>query len=341
VRGSADAPVTIVEFSDFQCGFCARATQTMARVMAVYAGKVRWVLKHYPLDFHREAPLAHRAALAAGAQGRFWEMHDALFSEQRSLARADLVARAATLGLDKAKFTADLDDPRFQPILHRDKAEGEGVGVDGTPTFFINGERVVGAAPYETFAAAIDRAYIAAIAGTPDDLDLAMSRGPLDAPVTIRWFADLSSGLHRDALALLRRVVDAHGTDIRLQFFHLPSRERASGALLHEAAVAGALQGRFWELHDVLMNRGEGATQESLASFAYRLGLNREAFVDTLTSGRASQTLQRHREAALKLDVRGTPTFFVNDTRIDGVVPFDEVDKAVATELARVKPRAQ
>src|SRR4051812_7920128 len=100
VRGAADAPVTIVEFSDFQCGFCARATQTMARVMAVYEGKVRWVFKHYPLDLHPDAPFAHRAALAAAAQGRFWEMHDALFAAPGALKRSDLVRHAATLGLD-------------------------------------------------------------------------------------------------------------------------------------------------------------------------------------------------------------------------------------------------
>ncbi len=157
-RGPADAPVTIVEFSDFQCGFCARATATVQRLVTQYDGKLRWVFKHYPLDFHRDAPLAHRAALAAHEQGKFWEMHDAIFANQKAMKREDLLKHAAALGLDMARFTADLDSDRFQPMLDRDMAEGTKVGVDGTPTFFINGMPLVGARPFEDFAAVVDKA---------------------------------------------------------------------------------------------------------------------------------------------------------------------------------------
>ncbi len=146
-RGPADAPVTIVEFSDFQCPFCARATETVESVWKSYNGKVRWVFKHYPLDFHPDAPLAHRAALSAGEQGKFWEMHDAIFRNQRAIKREDLVRMAGTLGLDLTRFVADLEKESYQVAMRRDMAEGAQVGVDGTPTFFINGHRLVGAQP--------------------------------------------------------------------------------------------------------------------------------------------------------------------------------------------------
>jgi protein-disulfide isomerase len=176
VRGPANAAVTIVEFSDFQCSYCARASGTVARVLAQYPGKVRWVFKHYPLEFHADAPLAHRATLAAHQQGKFWELHDAIFANQRALKRDDLLKHAATLGLDVARFTADLDGDRFKPILARDMAEGTKVGVDGTPTFFIEGQRLVGAQPYEAFVAAIDKALGAKTAPVAEDRDLALAK---------------------------------------------------------------------------------------------------------------------------------------------------------------------
>jgi protein-disulfide isomerase len=166
VRGPADAPVTIVAFSDLQCSFCARANATVERVLAQYPGRVRWVFKHFPLENHAEAPLAHRAALAANEQGRFWEMHDAIFAKQRTMKREDLLAHAATLKLDIARFTADLDSDKYSAVIARDMKEGASVGVEGTPTFFINGAPVVGAQPFEKFTAVINKA-LAAPAAAP------------------------------------------------------------------------------------------------------------------------------------------------------------------------------
>jgi protein-disulfide isomerase len=164
-KGPADAPVTIVEFSDFQCGFCLRANSTVAQILAKYQGKVRLVFKHYPLvELHRDAPFGHRAALAAHEQGKFWEMHDRLFANQRAMSRQDILAHAGTLGLDMTKFMADLDGPRLQAVLDRDLGEGRKVGVEGTPTFFINGTALVGAQPIDAFVRVIDKALADAAA---------------------------------------------------------------------------------------------------------------------------------------------------------------------------------
>jgi protein-disulfide isomerase len=158
-KGPANAPVTIVEFSDFQCGFCLRVNSTVAQLLAKYPDKVRLVFKHYPLvELHKDAPFGHRAALAAHEQGKFWEMHDRLFANQRAMSRQDILGHAGALGLDMTRFIADLDGPRMQAILDRDLGEGRKVGVEGTPTFFINGTPLVGSQPLEAFVRVIDKA---------------------------------------------------------------------------------------------------------------------------------------------------------------------------------------
>jgi protein-disulfide isomerase len=329
IRGDTAAPVTIVEFSDFQCGFCARATDTMARVLERYPGRVRWVMKQYPLDMHEAAPLAHRAALAAEAQGKFWEMHDAIFADQRTLTRERLLRHASRLALDSVKFARDMNSARVKSLVERDLAEGRKADVDGTPTFFVNGERLVGSVPYEVMAAAVDRALVVTLAATPEGLEELMSRGPGSAPVTLRWFGDLSSPLHREALVMLKSVADARGDVVRIIFKNLPSSGREYARTLHEAAIASAAQGRFWDVHDVLMNRGAGQTRQGLTDLAGRLGLDRERFAETMTMGLAAQLLERQAAEARQLDVRGTPTFFVNDIRVDGVVSADEMIKLV------------
>jgi protein-disulfide isomerase len=167
-KGPANAPVTIVEFSDFQCGFCFRVNATVAQLLAKYPDKVRLVFKHYPLvELHKDAPMGHRAALAAQDQGKFWEMHDRLFANQRAMTREDMLAHAKALGLDMTRFTADLDSPRVQAVLDRDLGEGRKVGVEGTPTFFINGAAIVGSQPLDAFVRVIDKALAPAPAAAP------------------------------------------------------------------------------------------------------------------------------------------------------------------------------
>lgn len=154
-RGPENAPIKLVEFSDFQCGFCTRVLPTVQQLMKEYPNQVQWIFKHNPLDFHKDAPLAHEASMAAGAQGKFWEMHDLLF-ERKTLAREALLGMAKELGLDMARFTKDLDSHRFRPTLLADQREGSELGVDGTPTFFVNGKQVVGAVPIDHFRKVID-----------------------------------------------------------------------------------------------------------------------------------------------------------------------------------------
>ena len=156
-RGPADAPVTIVEFSDFQCPYCSRAIPTLKKIEETYAGKVRLVYRDYPLiQIHPGAAPAAEAAACANDQGKFWAMHDLLFAHQDKLEVADLKKNAADLGLDTAAFDQCLDSGRHVEGWRKDVADAERYGITSTPAFFINGRLIVGAQPYETFAQMID-----------------------------------------------------------------------------------------------------------------------------------------------------------------------------------------
>ena len=156
IRGNPKAPVTVVEFSDFQCPFCARARPTVNRIREVYGDRVRIVYRHFPLDFHPQAPKAGEAAACAGEQGKFWEMHDRLFANQAKLRPADLKEHAVAVGLDAAAFAQCLESGRETARVRKDAEEAARYGVTGTPAFFVNGRPVIGAQPYEAFAVVID-----------------------------------------------------------------------------------------------------------------------------------------------------------------------------------------
>lgn len=156
-KGPADAPITIVEFSDYECPYCGKAQDAVQQVFKAYPGKVRLVFRDYPLDFHQLAPKAAEGAHCAGEQSKYWEMHDVLFSNQTALTPEDLAKHAATItGLDQAKWKTCLDSGKMAAKVIADTADGRAAGVDGTPAFFINGILLSGARPFEDFKRVID-----------------------------------------------------------------------------------------------------------------------------------------------------------------------------------------
>jgi protein-disulfide isomerase len=154
--GPASAPVTIIEFSDFQCPFCSRAEPTLKQVHQKYGDKIRIVYLDFPLSIHNHAIDAASAGRCAGEQGKFWEFHDAMFANQSKLAPADLKAEAQKLALDTPKFNDCLDKGKYKSAIESDMAQGRDLGVDGTPAFFINGRPMTGAQPFEKFESTID-----------------------------------------------------------------------------------------------------------------------------------------------------------------------------------------
>lgn len=158
IRGEVSAPVTIVEFSDFQCPFCQRFHLTLTQLLNDYPSQVRWVYKHFPLDsMHPQARPAAEASECAAEQDKFWEFTDTLYENQTRLGSDLYQELASDLGLDIEQFQDCFDSGKYKDKVEADYQEAMELGVRGTPASFINGEPLVGAVPYDSLKSAIDQ----------------------------------------------------------------------------------------------------------------------------------------------------------------------------------------
>ncbi len=159
VRGRNDAPLTMVEFGDYECPDCGRAYWDILKIEEIFGDRFRFVFRHYAYaKIHPNAELAGQAAEAAGAQGKFWEMHDLLFRNQGALKMSDLTARAKALDLDVSRFQRELKAEKYLEIVRADFKTGVQNGVFATPGIFVNGIRMNGATDFEALRSALERA---------------------------------------------------------------------------------------------------------------------------------------------------------------------------------------
>lgn len=159
IRGSADAPITLVEYGDYECPYCGRSAPMVEEIRNRIGERLRFVFRHFPQNnVHAHASYAAQAAEAAGAQQKFWDMHDMLLAHQDDLASEDIHRYALRLNLEIYKFEADLSSERFAPRVRADIESGKASGVTRTPTFFINGIRFDGERELEPLFAAVDSA---------------------------------------------------------------------------------------------------------------------------------------------------------------------------------------
>lgn len=150
-------PITVVEYSEFQCPFCSKALPDIEKVLKTYKGKIRWVIRDFPLSFHDRARPAAVAAHCAGKQGKYWHMYHELFDNQRKLADTDFKGYAKNIGLDTKKFDECYSNPKeIQALIDKNFQSGVSLGVSGTPAFFINGRRLSGALPFAEFQRVIE-----------------------------------------------------------------------------------------------------------------------------------------------------------------------------------------
>lgn len=157
VSGKADSTVVVTEFADFECPYCSVAAQTMTTLKSKYGDRVAFQFRHFPLSFHPNAKRAAEYAQCANEQGRFWEMHDQVFKDTKNLGEEALLASATSVGVDATKLTACLESGRAAKQVEQDLAKGKEVGVQGTPSFFINGRQYSGNPTPEAIGAAIEK----------------------------------------------------------------------------------------------------------------------------------------------------------------------------------------
>lgn len=367
--GSDEALVTLVAFSDYQCPFCRRAEETVQQLAGEYGGKLRIVAKHQPLPMHAHALAAAKAAAAAELQGRFWEMHRALFNAG-DLADLDAVARAA--GLDVGHFRAAMQDKRVEDRVRRDQALAITAGAAGTPTFFVNGRKLIGAQPIERFRAAIDeesaRAAAVVKTGVPAarvydqlmesaaaaaesapalrsgaaappservklDLAGAQARGAPDAPVTIVVFSDFQCPFCARGAGVIKALEQKYPGKVRVAFKHQPLAFHKDARLAAAASLAAAEQGKFWEFHDAVFAHQSELDRAGLEKRAAELGLDAGRFRGALDGDGFAARLAADQAEANRLGVTGTPTFFVNGRRIVGAQPVEAFAAVIEEEL--------
>ena len=330
----APAPIEILVFSDFQCPFCAHFATAVREVQSkgIEGAPTTIKFKHFPLSIHPAALLAHQAAVAAAEQGKFWEMHDLLFTNQAVVNRQNLLLYAKSLKLDLDRFRRDLDSERTRQLIEADRVEGEKLGIQGTPAFFINGIRYSGTRSFDQLSGLVlsEGRRLRALAEITDTL---MSKGPADAPVTLEFFADLESKVTPAALNVLDQMLKKYPKTVRLQFRNFPLSFHPQAALAHEASMIAARYGHFWEFASYIIEHQDALKEQDLIAQAGRLGLDQAGFAESLQQHKYAPRVETDLIAGMKKGLRGSPVVFVNGKRIDGVPSVQLLTEFIQAEL--------
>jgi len=372
VRGKPTALVTIVEFSDFQCPFCRRVQPQLDALRSRYGDDVRFVFKQAPLPFHDRAEPAAELSLEARAQrgdAGFYEVHDALFAAS-GLETADLEAVARAAHLDVAAVRKALATKRHTAVIAEDLDLAEAVQVQGTPHFFINGRRLVGAQPLAAFTAVIDEELVKAKAllargvsasSVYDELQKTAAFEPkpgasvaLPAPtaeqpflgarnakVVVQEFADFECTYCAQADPTIQALLAAYPGKIKVVWRHRPLPMHANAPLASEAAIEAFKQkgnAAFWAYRSLLFaGQGEsgGLEREALVRYAKKVGLDDKRFGAALDDHRHARVIEADVAIADSAGITGTPTFVVNGTSIVGAQPLAVFRRAVDRALKK------
>jgi len=372
-KGNLRASVVIEEFSDYQCPFCGRfVQQTLPALTAnqIANGEVMFIFYDYPLSsIHPQAVDAANAARCAGEQGAaaYWEMHDALFNNESQWANNRdantlFINLANEIGLDMERFTACQESGQYYRQIQEDYDLGIAKGVSSTPSFFINGQPLIGAQPLNVFDAAIASAQSGeTIAAAPTDeappsqppasgdklepaaLDMnnfAAALGDPDAPVTIVEFTDYQCPFcqrHSTETMppLIANMIETGRVYYVVKDFPLDNIHAEARAGATAARCAGE-QDAYWQMHDAIFNAqsqwaGQGlGANVVFADMSASLGLDVDAFTACQDSGRYDAQVQANVEEGASLGVRGTPFFFIDGYPINGAQPYDLFEYAIS-----------
>jgi len=378
VRGSATALVTIVEFSDFQCPFCARVEPTLDALRQKYGDKVRVVWKNEPLPFHPNAEPAAQAALEVRAEkgdAGFWAMHDKLFAAQHDLSPAVLVKLAAEVGANPDKVRQAVKTHARARDIGVDQDLSDDFQANGTPHFFINGRRLVGAQPQEKFEKLIDEELIKATLllakGTPatalyetlvkdgkgvpepERRTLAVlppnapARGNLAATVTVHEWSDFQCPFCSRAEPTIAQVMKDYGTRIKFVWHDLPLSMHPDAPLAAQAAREAFKQKGstgFWALHDLMFSDQKRLARAALDLYARSLKLDMAQWALSLDNGLHQRELDAEKKAADEMSISGTPSFLVvpgakgtSGYFINGAQPYARFQKLIERALAEAK----
>ncbi|MEM9774783.1 MAG: thioredoxin domain-containing protein [Chloroflexota bacterium] len=372
--GDLNAPVVIEEYSDYQCPFCARfVANTMGTIKqnAIANGEAVLIFYDYPLDFHPQAPAAANAARCAGERGaaKYWEMHDLLFEtlSDWSVSNPDdvLIGLGESIGLG-ADYAACVQEMRYEEAINADFSDGLTRGVTGTPSFFLNGQMLVGAQPIQIFDQAIETlvaggelpqeepqetAALEEVEIPPFEMpeqvifsdDVAGALGDPDAPIRIVEFTDYQCpfcGRHSAETMpiIIQELIDTGRAYYVLKDFPLDSihPDARQGSV---AARCAGEEGLYWEMHDAIFANqaawGQGGvTPETInqvfVGLANNLGIDVAAFETCLIDGRYDDAIEANYQEGVAEQISGTPSFFIDGYFLSGAQPFEVFDLVVS-----------
>jgi protein-disulfide isomerase len=371
VMGPATAQVTIIEFSDFQCPYCKRVEPTLSKVMETYKDKVRLVWKHEPLPFHPRAEPAAELTLEARAQKGdkgFWDAHHKLFEIQPKLEDADLEKAAEELKLDVAKVKAAIKDHKYKKEVDADMELADDVQASGTPHFFINGRRLVGAQPFEKFQKIIDEeikkvdemvkkgtpakdvyAELMKTAKGPPPPEKkqappvpagAAFKGPANAKVVIQEWSDFQCPFCGRVGPQVKEVMKNYGDKVKFVWRDKPLPMHPDAPLAAEAAREALKQkgpDAFWKMHDKMFENQQKLKREDLEGYAKELGLDMDKFKAALDSHVHKAAVDADDKAGTDIGISGTPAFLINGYYISGAQPYPKFRKLIERALAEAK----
>jgi protein-disulfide isomerase len=375
VLGSPNALVTIIEFSDFQCPFCSRVEPTLKAIRDKYGDKVRMVWKNEPLPFHNRAEPAAEVAMEVRAEKGdkgFWAVHDILFNNQKAQADDDLVGYATQAGASADKVKDAIANHTHKKEIDADNDLSQDFQASGTPHFFVNGRRLVGAVPEEKFDAIIDEEIPKAQAliskGTkPSDVYDALTkdgkgppppemkdvpanlptndpaRGNLKAKVTVHEWSDFQCPFCGRVEPTVAQVMKDYGDKIKFVWHDLPLPMHADAPLASEAgreAFAQKGPSAFWTLHDKLFSNQQKIKREDLDGYATEMGLDMGKWKTALDGSTHSAEIEADKTAANSDSISGTPAFLVvvNGAKqgyfISGAQPYGAFHKVIDRALS-------
>ena len=367
-KGPSDALVTIVELSDFECPFCSRVVPTLHKLEQEYAADLRIVWQDNPMAAHRRARpaayFAHHARAKLGNAG-FWAAHDGLFENQKALDDAGLEALAQKLGLSWSDAERAITSGRYASKVDDGIALARDFAAAGTPHFFINGRRLVGALPYERFKTIVDAELAVARGLVKQGLrrdrvyaELMKSaqppaepekkkvpaptasnpfKGAANGPVTIQVFSDFQCPFCSRVNATMAQVLSAYPREVKLVWRHLPMSFHAEAALAAEAAQEAFAQAGnegFWRYHDRLFQNQKALQRPELERHAAESGLDLGRFKAALDARTHRAQVERDAEVARQAGISATPGFTINGYFVSGAYPFEEYDRLIQRALA-------
>jgi protein-disulfide isomerase len=371
VRGPADALVTIVEWSDFQCPFCKRVEATMKQIHDSYANDVRIVWKDNPLPFHNRAkPAATLARLAYDQKGEkgFWAVHDALYADGADLEDAGLEKIAGANGLNWSQAKSAIEADKYKEFLGANVDLANDLNARGTPHFFINGRRLSGAQPFDSFKKIIDEEVAKGKAlvargvprakvyeeimkdakgpPPPEKKDVPAPgkenpvKGAANAKVVIQQFSDFQCPFCKRVEPTVDQILQEYGSKVKVVWRNVPLDFHQDAPLAAEAAYEAFVQkgnDGFWKFHGKLFEKQPDIKRPTLEQIAQEQGLDMTKFKAALDNHTHKAAIDKDKAIADKAEIRGTPGFTINGYFVSGAQPFPQFDKLIKLALKEAK----